>query len=401
MPPRDVDQILSDGTVTQAPDRRLSASERVRTFQDALPGAEPVAGFPAPAMRYEDSLILYKQVTHLGRPWPGFKKRIQIPKTWLEAEQAAREQGLDVRFLGIYHYGDVTIFVDFDPATYVQRKANNSAAHVATNDLYQAQTLGMFSREDRAGNTITSVRADYLRAHLAGEEAAELPGVEVFRRFNREMLLQGRIEAMDAVREMYEAQWPDRFQGEWAGFYLEHRLNAFVQANDHEARVKFQKVKRPGSFDYDLILHEEDGTEFFGDLKASTSSSSQAPGNDAADLRRCVQEYGRFWYVVYEHDTWRSADHGDLATIEWNTWKWEKGFRASGRTELKPLSYRTRFKAAVDFTSMFVLEVNPANIGVVLSDFHQGVQPSGEARALKVMINKRNIENFLVYSERR
>lgn len=48
---------------------------------------------------------------------------------------------------------------------------------------------------------------------------------------------------------------------------------------------------------------------------------------------------------------------------------------------------------------MMVLEVNEANFGVVLGDFKQGKQPDGAARARKVMIKKKNIDNFLIYSE--
>ena len=48
---------------------------------------------------------------------------------------------------------------------------------------------------------------------------------------------------------------------------------------------------------------------------------------------------------------------------------------------------------------MFVLELNTANFDVVLRTFAQGRQPDGSARALKVMINKKVIDNFLVYWE--
>ena len=32
-----------------------------------------------------------------------------------------------------------------------------------------------------------------------------------------------------AVQEMHAATWPDRFQGEWPGFYLEYRLDTFLR----------------------------------------------------------------------------------------------------------------------------------------------------------------------------
>ncbi|MFM2475509.1 hypothetical protein, partial [Burkholderia cenocepacia] len=151
-------------------------------------------------VRLGDEVILKKQITHLGHPWEPFKKRIQIPKSWLEVERQARADGLRTRFVGIYSYRDVTIFVDFDPTTYVRRKANNSAAHVATNDLFQAQTLGQFARVDGRGNRLTSVRASEFAAYLRlGYE--EDPRISIFREFNDEFLRGERLEALDAVQQ--------------------------------------------------------------------------------------------------------------------------------------------------------------------------------------------------------
>ena len=45
---------------------------------------------------------------------------------------------------------------------------------------------------------------------------------------------------------------------------------------------------------------------------------------------------------------------------------------------------------------LMTLELNRANCGKLLSTFHQGRQPDGGARAEKVLINKRNVENYQV-----
>ena len=151
-----VDQIGRDGTLISDVDTSLSLRQKRRLLLEALPGAQVEHYADRDVVRFADQVILAKQVTHLGRPWPAFKKRIQIPRYWLEVERQGRIDGLTVRFIGIYHYGETTIFVDFDPTSYTTRKANNSAAHVSTNDLFQAQTLGQFSRLDRRGNRLTS-----------------------------------------------------------------------------------------------------------------------------------------------------------------------------------------------------------------------------------------------------
>lgn len=392
-----VDQITPSGALVQDADTKMSPTQKRELLLTVLPDAtlEKYAGVPA--ARLSDAVILYKQITHMGFPHPEFKKRIQIPKTWPAAYLQAIAEGLTPHFVGIYHYRDVTIFVDYDPHTYAGRKANNSSAWVYTNDLFQAQTLGQFSREDKNGNRITSVRADLFAGYLAGRTEEQHPHLDVFAGFNPEFLTGDRLEWIEALEQMHEAQWKDRNQGEWPGFYLEYRLDAFTRLRRHTDLVQFQKAKRKGLLDYDLLLLERGKLDFYGDLKASDIVKHESPGNDAEDLKRCIEEYGRFWYVVYEHRTWHARDNGDLATIAWNEWRRDKGYVA--KKGYNELSYARRFKEAVRFERMRVLEINAANFGVVLADFKQGRQPDGASRALKVMINKRNIDNFLIYSE--
>ncbi len=392
-----VDQIGPRGALLQDVDTTLSPTEKFGLLVGALPGASVESYSGVRVVRFGDQVLLTKQVTHLGHPWPGFKKRIQIPRSWVEVYQRARADRLVPQFVGVYHYGDVTVFVDFDPGTYVQRKANNSAAHVATNDLFQAQTQGVFTRTDRSGNRLTSVRADLFADYLLGGLREENPYLDVFEGFNAEFLANTRVEAMNAVDQMYADLWPDAMQGEWAGFYLEYRVDEFLRRTGADGLIGFQKAKRRGEYDYDLVFKERQAVSFYGDLKASNVTSSGAPGNDAADLARCIEQYGRFWYVIYEHETWHSRDEHDAPVIAWNEWRRSMGH--AQRKAYDPLSYASKFKSAVSFTRMKVLEVNEANFHVVLGDFKQGHQPSGADRAVKVMISKRNIDNFLIYSQ--
>ncbi|QFQ31466.1 hypothetical protein EEW87_015715 [Janibacter melonis] len=391
-----VDQIGPDGELLLDVDPRLSEETKSRLLLEALPGAvtDVVAGVRV--VRFRDQVILKKQVTHLGRPWPGFKKRIQIPRTWLEVERQASASDLQTRFVGIYHYCGVTIFVDFDPARYLRQKANNSAAHVATNDLHQAQVNGQFRRVDRSGNVVTSVRADSLQRYLIDGYDSHQPRLDVFRAFSSHLFSMGRIDALTAVNAMHEVRWPDRFQGEWPGFFLEYEFDRFVRTEGVQGLVEFQKVKANGRYDYDLVFKSGATVAYYGDLKASDVVKQESPGNDAEDFARCLAEFGRFWYVVYEHETVHARDNGDVATIAWNEWRRSAGHLA--RKGYNPLSYARRFKESVRFTRMSVLEVNDANAGVVLGEFAQGQQPDGAARALKVMIKKRNVDNFLIYS---
>ena len=394
----DVDQIATDGTLLQDVDSTLSERQKNDLLFDALPGARAETYAGVRVVRFRDQLILKKQVTHLGYPWPEFKKRIQIPRTWVDVEQKARADGLVPRFVGIYQYGDVTIFVDFDPSTYVKRKANNSAAHVATNDLFQAQTLGQFSREDKNGNGLTSVRADEFAQYLRAGYEEKNPHIEILDRFSAAFLDGRRIDGLAAVQEMHAADWPDKFQNEWAGFYVEYKLSGYLQDHGLEHLMVVQKEKRRGEFDYDLRLLNDGVLQHYGDLKASNMEVNDSPGNDAADFFRCLEEHGRFWYVIYEHETWHGRDNADAATIAWNEWRRSVGHVQ--RKEYDPRSYAGRFKEAVRFVHVSVLEVNQANVGVVLGEFQKDFrQPDGKPRKGKVMIKKKDIDNFLIYSK--
>lgn len=392
-----VDQIGPDGELVSDVDTTLSEHAKNELLLDVLPGARAVTYAGARVVRFRDQVILKAQVTHLGYPWPAYKKRIQIPKSWLEVERQATRDGLVTRFVGIYRYRDVSVFVDFDPRTYVQRSANNSAAHVATNDLYQAQTLGVFERVDRNGNRLTSVHADRFADYLLGVADTTHPSVDVFRRFNEDFLTGDWLHGLDAVKEMYAASWPDRFQNEWAGFYLEYRFDRFVRTEHLTHTVQFQKVKQRGRYDYDLVFPHGTDVEFYGDLKASSRTTTEAIGNDSADLNRCIDHYGRFWYVIYEHETVLGKTNADAATIEWNEWRRLVG-HVQGK-EYSPLSYATKYKERVRFVRMVILEVNRANAALVLGDYKQGKQQSGDARNLKVKILKKHIDNFLIFSD--
>lgn len=394
-----VDQIGPDGALIQDVDTTLSPRRKNELLLNVLPGAriEPYAG--RTVVRFRDQVILTKQVTHLGRPWETFKKRIQIPRYWIDVEQQGRGDGLFVRFVGVYHYGETTILVDFDPTTYVRRKANNSAAHVATNDLFQAQTLGQFSREDKNGNRLTSVRADQFATYLESGYQEKNPYIEVLARFSESFLDGVRIDGLFAAQEMHAADWPDKFQNEWAGFYVEFRLNRFLEQNSLRGLVEVQKEKRKGEFDYDLRFLRHGKFEHYGDLKASNIAVSESPGNDADDFFRCLSETGRFWYVIYEHETWHGRDTGNSSTRAWNEWRRSVG-HLGRRGVYDPLSYAGRYKEAVRFVGVKILEVNRANLGVVLGSFQKDFrQPDGTPRKGKVLIRKKDIDNFLIYTK--
>ena len=56
---------------------------------------------------------------------------------------------------------------------------------------------------------------------------------------------------------MYASRWPDTFQGEWPGFYVEFRLDMFLRQAGLSRIVEYQKSKQKGQFDYDLVFKKD------------------------------------------------------------------------------------------------------------------------------------------------
>ena len=384
-----VDQITPGGLLVSDVDATISAKVRHDLLVRALPGALVETYGGVDVVRWGDQILLSKQVTYLGTPHPFFKKRIQIPDKWKAAHGRALSEGLKPRFVGVYHYKDTTIFVDFDPQKYVDRGLNNSSAHVATNDLFQAQTLGQFSREDKNGNRIASIRFDQFQTYIRTGYEEKSPYLAALDRFSRELLDGARIEALTAVQAMHDAKWPDAFQNEWPGFYVEFRLSAFIRRRNLQHLMVVQKQKAKEAYDFDLRFLKDGTTDHYGDLKASDVNVKDAPGNDEAKFRECLDEFDRFWYVIFEHETWKSRDYGDTATRQWNEWRRNQGHKPRKKGPFDPLSYSSRFKEAVRFDRVRVLEVNPANVSIVLGQFQRGFRQylgKGTPRKSKVMI---------------
>jgi hypothetical protein len=62
------------------------------------------------------------------------------------------------------------------------------------------------------------------------------------------------------------------------------------------------------------------------------------------------------------------------------------------------ISYAKKMKHSVEFVQMKIFELNRINLNETLAIFNQGRQPNGNKRPPKFLINKQNIDNFIIYS---
>src|SRR5690606_29306701 len=119
--------------------------------------------------------------------------------------------------------------------------------------------------------------ADQFATYLRAGYEEKNPHVEVFDRFSEAFLDGSKIDGLAAAQEMHAANWPDKFQDEWAGFYVEYRLSRYLEEHELEHLVAVQKEKRRGEFDYDVRLLNDGILKHYADLKASNISVSDSP----------------------------------------------------------------------------------------------------------------------------
>jgi len=366
----------------------------IRCIGADICGIDIVLGKRVLAVHIENQkiILLTKAVTYLGNPHPLFKKRVQLP-TWYKEfanDLAAHELNYSICLLGVYHYQGNIVFVHFEESEYLEREMHNSSAHVYVNDLYQAMRYGIFHKIDANGNNVATIRSNRIRDYLLGNEQTDINIFELFRRFNNGFTFGEWLYALDAIREMHAGEWSKWQETEWAGWFLEYRYNKFTIDNNVTNKMRYISQKRDGEWDFDIRFEEDD---FYGDLKASDVTKHEAPGNDKQNLTECICQHDKFWYVIYEHETIKDISQNGIASAERVRY-----IRSVDSSFDKPeTSYISRMKHSVRFTNMYIIELNRINFREVLCDFNQGRQPDGKARKIKFMINKRNIENFVVF----
>lgn len=392
-----VEQIDITGVICNDYDQSESASQFYARIAE-LTGSEVIKDGSRYLLKKGKSIIALKQVTYLGNPHPTYKKRAQMPAWFPEVREKNTKDGYKVFFMGVYTYKENVVMFNFKLETYEGNKFNNSSAHIMINDIYQATKTGYYKKIDKKKNEIDCFRVEYLDA-IINEKKLVNKEIDTIQKFNEKFEFNKSLHVMKCVPEMNEANWPDKNQGEWPGFYLEYRYDKFLHENNRTDIINFQKIKDDSAFDFDLFFPSAD---YYGDLKSSAKAKNESPGNDKQSLDEYLKLGKKFWYVIYEHDTKLAKDNNDEATIAWNNYRLQNGYKKlqddikNGKIDWM-LSYKNRLKESVTYTGMFILEINDANKHYVFNDFNQGKQPDGSKRKGKYMIKKKDIENFIVY----
>ena len=338
--------------------------------------------------RYDktDFCLFIKNINYLGNPHPIFKKRIQIPDTFKNLYDKNINQNIKTLLLGIYKYKDTLLFCDFDTSTYVNNNLHNSSAHVCTIDLINGLINGFFQKKDLKGNTITVFTLDrvedfykYKFDHTEIESKFEI--VNTFDAFFNSIIKDWN--GIDCYKEMIEADYNNKFQSEWAGFYLEFLMGNYIIAHHLYDIVKYEQNKKNDDIDLDLYFSKINS---YGDLKMHSENSNGVLGNDKDTVEKLLEE-GNIYYIVCNHETEMDKDHNFEVTTFWN--------QIQNKDDL--LSYSSKMKYEVHLKSYYILEINKYNYKYV-DIYNQGKNSDGKPRRPKISISSKNFENFLIHT---
>lgn len=388
---RAVEQLRQDGTVVLDLDCSLSQRELQQSVTANIPGVQDNRGLLLGEYSGQPYYVFARNVTYLGHPHALHKKRIQIPSGFLELYDQGQKCGVETLLMGVYTYEGVQLFCDFDVTQYVRRSVHNSSAHVHMLDLWRALREGIVQKVDSRGNRITVFDAahaeDFLRWKFAGCAVRQPTFIQVFDEFFSS--LEKDWDGISCYDEMVEADYHNKFQSEWPGFYLEYRFERYLEdqrrlGRDLSSVVYYAQDKRQGGIDLDLYLPQEG---CYADLKAHSSTSGAILGNDKETVMGLLEQ-GRVYYIVCFHDTEKDFAYGSPVARHWNRLQYKKNL----------YSYSKKMKHSVHLTGYGILELNRDNIRY-LRDFNQGHNSgtSQASRRPKIQIPHREIDNFLIH----
>ncbi len=365
-----VEQVKADGTIVHDKDCSLSQNEIQNIVKAYFPNVKVLPSNIILSEYYGKTFsIRIKNITYLGNPHPIFKKRIQIS----DDLQAFYKYSIDNNFipllLGIYTYQENILFCDFNVDDYINGKAHNSSAHVYTSDLQEATMYRFFQKTDFFGNTITAfgrygiktfleekIKPDnWSQKILVSDFVEQTDHINEIRLRDIENFTMSFFDiinknwfGIDCYKQMITSNYRNKYQPEWAGFYLEYIFEKYIERQDAKNIVYFAQDKTVTGIDLDLFFP---GISAYGDLKAHSITSRGIQGNDWDTVFDILNgyEYSRhIYYIICQHDTKKDSDFNYEVTKFWNV--------SQGKSNL--MSYSSKMKHDVTLLSAHILDIN-------------------------------------------
>ena len=401
-----VEQVASDGSIVMDYDTTISPGQlynRIHTYFPQIRRADNsiICG----TYQGQNYAIRVKNISYLGNPHPLYKKRIQIPGDLQTFYAQALAMGCKPMLLGVYTYGSTELFCEFNIEDFIGKKANNSSAHVYCSDMVDALIHDYFQKIDYFGNRITVFTPQAVSVFLeeffadsavfepARTARADFPDVsstampaELIHSISRFFQEENRIwNGIDCYQKMIAADYRNKFQPEWAGFFLEYEFENYINNNHLTHLVRYAQDKSKDGIDLDLFFPT---IHCYGDLKAHSEESRGVQGNDWGTVFSILDgnTYGNhIFYIICEHATVKDKDRDFSVTHYWN--------QVQHKANL--MSYSGRMKHSVELKHFYILDINNSN-KAYLTKFRQGINSNGKPRPPKIMIEHDNFDKFVI-----
>ena len=273
----------------------------------------------------ETTYIIVANITFMGGTdgqHPKDLKRIQYNLTWRDFYETYKNEGR-VLWLGLYSYKDYMVWGLFEPETYILKhngknmisKGGHKAqysCHIFLNDLYMSYDTGCFSKIDKNGNMVGSIRLDFLEHYLNDDLYITNPIIDVVESINKNDIRWNEwIKASDAIPYMKALKNKNGFnqwkQNLWNGWLTEAIYSNYLSDNpsefiDYVATSKNNLVRNEYK-EYGLDLaFPQSPYHFIGDLKAVCFGDGNTFLNDEAKVKKALEAYKRIWFIIYIHD---------------------------------------------------------------------------------------------------
>ena len=333
-----------------------------------------------------------KNITYLGFPWEKYKKRIQLWSDFSKRVQDDYDNGYVPLVIGVYHYYRTIVFVDFEVEDYLDKKTNNSAAHVQTYDLQRGLKEGIYEKTDKNGNHITvfspSRVQDYLELKLCAQ-SRRMPLDQINEVVNDFYVsIPTRWEGIECYKYLVDKNHPKQRETEWPGFFHEACFEQYLDENeDKKTIVRFQQNKKKGDLDFDLFYPQ---INCYGDLKCHSIGEEAIPGNKIENLIEAIKE-GPLYYVICEHLTIKDSGP-EFVTLNY----WNDNVREVSKRGKDIEKQKGRMKAEVVLIDYIIIQIDEFNYKL-LETFQKGFKNSdGNPRGEKFIIPEKLMEDFVV-----
>lgn len=408
-----IQQVNEYGQIEYGVDESLSTSELYNVLYSYFPNISYDKKYKLICGEYKNKsyTIRVKNITYLGNPHPSFKKRIQIANDLKEFYNLSIKLKKHPILLGVYSYCGNIVFCEFAINNFINKGANNSSAHVYASDIQNAVIDDYFQKVDGFGNRITAfspiainnvlneilnIPYESKRDVVANEKNKNIKSQfskvtinklsDFFSNQNKTWL------GMDCYDEMCKDNYKNKFQAEWAGFYLEYKMEKYVNDEHIEDYIKILHNKKNKQIDLDLFFKDINS---FGDLKMHSEESRGIQGNDKSTIFSILNSkkyYNHIYYIVCEHSTIKDSTCGYVVTKFWNRLK------CKNKKVINLMSYSARMKNRVTIRKWMILDINNDNKNY-LTIYKQGLNSNGKPRKPKIMVESDNIKKFSIYEE--